>query len=94
MHEGNVALESAILVEAGFQDVVDCLLVVSAPEALRLQRAMLRDGAGEEQVRRRMEQQAAQQTLLQAADFVIINDGRPLLSQLTEFVHRFVIQEN
>lgn len=93
VHEGVVALESAILVEASFQDVVDCLLVVSAPEAIRLHRAIQRDGAGEEEIRRRMGQQATQQTLLQVADFVIINDGRPLQPQLEEFVRRFVIKE-
>ena len=90
----DVALESAILVEAGFQDVVDCLLVVTAPEELRLQRAMLRDGAGEEQVRRRMAQQAELQTLLQAADYIIVNDGRELQPQLVDFVRRFIKKEN
>lgn len=80
--EGDVLLESAILVEAGFQDVIDCLLAVSAPETLRLQRAMQRDGAGEEQIRERMAQQASEETTLQASDFVIINDGRDLLPQL------------
>ena len=90
---GDVALESAILVEAGFQDVLDRLLVVSAPEDLRLRRAMQRDEAGEEQIRSRMAQQATEEDLVSEADFVIINDGRDLLPQLEKFVRRYIKKE-
>ena len=40
-------IESAILFEAGFRDSVDSVIMVSAPEELRLARAMKRDGATE-----------------------------------------------
>ena len=77
------ALESAILLESGFGDLADHILLVTAPEELRLQRAMKRDSASAEQVRSRMAQQTSEEARLAAADSVIINDGRPLLPQLT-----------
>lgn len=82
---GDVALESAILVEAGFRDVVDCLLLVAAPEEMRLCRAMARDGATEQQVRERMGRQLPESEVAAVADFVVVNDGRELMSQLQEF---------
>jgi dephospho-CoA kinase len=90
---GVVAFESAILVEAGFRDVVDCLMVVSASEELRLQRAMERDGAEEKQIRDRMARQCSEAERLQAADFVVMNDGRDLMPQLEEFVHYYIYKD-
>ena len=52
-----VGLESAILYESGFDDVVDAVVAVYAPESLRLERAMKRDGATEIQIRARMSAQ-------------------------------------
>ena len=80
----HVAMESAILLEAGFDDVVDRILSVEAPVELRLQRAMQRDGATGEQVRHRMALQLADNERRDKAHAVILNDGRPLLPQLQE----------
>ena len=77
-----VLIESAILVEAGLADTVDAIIVVTAPEQLRLQRASMRDNADEQQVRARMDAQMPEPQLLTHADYVIVNDGRPLLPQL------------
>lgn len=85
-----VAIESAILLEAGFRDIVDCLVVVTAPMNLRIQRAMLRDGVGEEQVRQRMAQQISEQERLQAADYIINNDGRDLFPLLQILVEKYL----
>ena len=84
---GDVVMESAILVEAGFAKAVDCLVVVEAPLALRIQRAMARDGATEEQVRARVRHQMTAEQLRAYADIVIVNDGRDLLSQLSPIVN-------
>ena len=84
---GDVVMESAILVEAGFAKAVDCLVVVEAPLALRIQRAMARDGATEEQVRARVRHQMTAEQLRAYADIVVVNDGRDLLSQLSPIVN-------
>ena len=82
-----VGLESAILYESGFDDVVDHVVMVYAPEAVRLQRAMKRDNATEEQVRARMSAQMDDEEKRSKADFVLMNDGiMPLDVQLDDLV--------
>ncbi|MBR2988292.1 MAG: dephospho-CoA kinase, partial [Clostridia bacterium] len=44
-----VVLESAILFEAGLESRVDATVAVMAPEELRVERVMARDGATKEQ---------------------------------------------
>ena len=74
-HVGVVGLESAILYESGFDDVVDAVVMVYAPESLRLQRAMKRDQASEAQVRARMAAQMDDEEKRRRADYVVMNDG-------------------
>jgi len=81
-----VALESAILFESGFNKHVDKVLFVDAPEEVRIQRAIRRDTATEEQIRARMKMQQPEQHRIQA-DFIIDNsttDDTKLLEQLEE----------
>lgn len=86
--QGLVAFESAILLEAGFRDAVDSLLVVHAPTALRVQRVVQRDGFDEQHVRQRMAQQIDDATRLAAADYLVYNDGRPVLPQLQAIIQK------
>jgi dephospho-CoA kinase len=69
------AMESAILYEAGFEDTVDAVVMVYAPRALRLQRAMARDGATREQIERRMAAQMTDEEKRRRATYVVVNDG-------------------
>lgn len=85
-HEGLVAIESAILVEAGFTDVVDVLIAVEAPLDLRLQRVAQRDGATPTQTSARIRRQLEDEARRAAADYVIINDGRDFGPQLRIFI--------
>ncbi len=81
-----VVLESAILVEAGFMDVTDRLIVVEAPQQLRIRRAMARDGASRQQVLARINRQASDEERRAQADLVVTNDGRPIMPQLRFFM--------
>lgn len=84
-----VALESAILYESGFDDVVDSVLMVYAPKELRLKRAMLRDAASREQIEARMNAQMDDEEKRRKADFVVYNDGTlPLEEQLTSVINQ------
>ena len=83
-----VALESAILFESGFNEYVDYVLFVDAPEEVRLQRAIQRDTATEVQIRARMQMQHPELHRNQA-DFIIDNskaDDTSLLVRLTKIV--------
>lgn len=82
-----VAMESAILYESGFDCLADRVLMVYAPECVRLQRAMERDGVSAEAVRRRMRNQLPDEEKREKADFTLYNDGRmPVLPQILDIL--------
>lgn len=86
--ESIVALESAILYESGFNEYVDYVLFVDAPEEIRLKRAMQRDTAPEEKIRARMQMQHPELHRKQA-DIIIDNsteDDTKLLVQLEKWL--------
>ncbi len=63
-----------LLLEAGWEDAVDRILVVDAPESLQIERAVTRDGISVQQVEAIMATQTSRQARLEAADDVICND--------------------
>ena len=84
-----VGMESAILYEAGLSGTVDAVIMVYAPVELRIQRAMYRDGASEEQVRARIAAQMDDEEKRRRADFTVVNDGVQLLiPQLNRIVEQ------
>jgi dephospho-CoA kinase len=64
-----------LLVETGFTDLVDRILVVTADEQRRIQRVNARDGFRAEQVRSIMQAQASDEERDRLADDVIENSG-------------------
>ena len=92
-----VAQECALLFESGFQDTVDVTVEVYAPHDLRLQRAVQRDQATAEQIQARMAQQMDEDEKRSRADYVILNDGTDLdtqidqlLTQIEKYPHKIV----
>ncbi len=85
-HEGLVAIESAILIEAHFLEVADKVIVVEAPLPLRIERVIRRDNSTEEQVRSRIARQLSDEERRRVADLVIVNDGSDFSSQLSFFI--------
>lgn len=72
-------VESAILFESGLAEAVDVSITVSAPEHIRLIRAMRRDGATAEAVEARIRSQMGDGQREALAGHVIINDGQRLV---------------
>ncbi len=72
-------IESAILLESGFARYVDKIIVVTAPEEIRIRRCMVRDKADEEAIRRRIEAQMQEEERLRRADYVLHSDEKHLL---------------
>ncbi len=70
-----LALEAALLFESGGEAHVDLVVVVDAPEALRLARAAARDAVAPEAVAQRAARQAPPESYRRRADRVIENDG-------------------
>lgn len=78
-----VFLESAIIVGSPLEQMIDELWAVVADDALRLQRAMMRDGASEEAIRSRMAHQASQEALMARSRHSIHNNlAQPILPQI------------
>lgn len=71
--------EAALLFEVGADALVDRVVLVTAPDALRLARAMARDGVPESDVRARMARQMdpaeAERRTAAAAGTVVANDA-------------------
>lgn len=83
-----VFLEAAILYESGFNEFMNKVVAVTAPEEVRVQRAMKRDNATEQQVVNRIHSQMNQNELARMADYVVVNDNcLPLLPQVEALVN-------
>jgi dephospho-CoA kinase len=74
-----VVREAAILFESGSDKDCDAVIVVTAPEALRIARVQKRNSISEEEVRSRMNRQWPEEELVKRADAVIVNDDHHLV---------------
>ncbi|MDE6454240.1 MAG: dephospho-CoA kinase [Muribaculaceae bacterium] len=79
-----VFVECAILCESGLVDLTDEIWEVWAPDAVRIERVVRRNGLAEDDVRARIASQAVETAALNAQNpRIIINDGvSPLLPQV------------
>lgn len=87
-----VVMEAAVLVESGGHSSLDRLLVVNAPEELRIQRTVKRDGTSREAVLARMRNQATDRIRLAAAHWVIDNNDRDLVIPQVVAAHEALVK--
>lgn len=74
-----VYMECALLWESGFNRLVDCTVLVSAPDDVRLVRVMQRDHISEAKARQWMQLQMPEEEKKRRADIVITNiEGQPI----------------
>ena len=90
-----VLMESAILIENGGHRFMDHTIVVTAPKEIRLERAMMRDGAKREQIEARMAAQMNEEELIEFAHSIIVNNGtvetlRPQVAELYTYLDEVV----
>lgn len=85
-----VVLESAIILSKPvFDGLADAVVLVDAPEELRIQRVMQRDGATREEVLRRL---SAQSIPMEKVDVTLLNEGSP--EELSAAVERVFFDKN
>ena len=77
-------MESAILFESGADKLVDKVVVVTAPEEVRIQRVMKRDDITREKALQWIARQWPQEEVRLHADFEIVNDGKADLEKQIE----------
>lgn len=86
---GFVIFESALLLQKPLvRSCADRVLVVTAPETLRLERVMRRDNASAEMVRERMANQLSDKEMRAQADYVITADGKQALLPQIENIYK------
>jgi dephospho-CoA kinase len=88
-----VLKEAALFFESGSNTDMDYIIGVSAPEHLRLQRAMARDGADEASIRSRMAHQMPEEEKMKLCDFIIYNDEAHSLIEQVLHLHQTFIKE-
>jgi dephospho-CoA kinase len=77
--EPYILKEAAIMFESDSYKKVDKVIIVTAPDAIRIERSMKRDHASYEEVSSRMSKQMLQSEKEKLADYIINNDGSELL---------------
>jgi dephospho-CoA kinase len=81
--------ESALLFETGNYRSFDAVILVSAPEKIRMERVKERDQLTDEQVLSRFNAQMPEEEKMKLTDLVIYNDGNHLLvPQILELLKR------
>lgn len=84
---GLLWMESAIMFESGADRLVDRVVVVTAPEEVRIGRIMQRDGISREKALDWIHKQWPQDEVRRRADYEIVNDGQtPLEPQIEQLI--------
>ena len=82
-------VETAILYESGLDRMVDEVWEVTAPEEIRIRRAMRRDGSDYDRIKARVEAQGAASNGSHPRVFRIVNDGvEPVVPQISKLLGR------
>ena len=91
----DLIVESAILFEAGIDTLCDKIVVVEAPEEVRIERTINRDYQGQatpdiiNKVRARIRAQKTSAMHSQRPVLVVLNDGKSVLSRIVDLVCDF-----
>lgn len=80
--------EAALLFESGSYQYLDKIIVVTAPQQLRIERVMKRDNCTQEQVLARMSKQLPQEQKEVRADFLLHNIELPQLKEQVALLHQ------
>jgi len=81
-----VFLESAILFESGFDSLCERIVVVTAPEDIRVSRVVNRDQTNIDKVRARIRAQMNDTERSRRADLTVVNDGSQTIEELCQYI--------
>lgn len=86
-----VIKEAAILIESGQYKHLDKIILVSAPEDIRIQRVCERDQTDADRVRQRAAHQMPEEEKTRFADYIIHNDGKQALIPQVNRIHKSLL---
>ncbi len=69
-----VAIDAIALIESGISDRCTCTVAITAPDEVRVQRIMKREGISEEYARLRISAQKKEEWFREHCDYVLVND--------------------
>lgn len=70
-----VVVDAALLIECGYQDMLDVIVVITCSENIQIERIKSRDNCAENEAIERIKSQMSQYEKVKYADFVIDNSG-------------------
>lgn len=87
-----VVKEAALFFESGSDLDMDIMVGVSAPESLRLARAMQRDHVNEADIRKRMSNQMDETEKMERCDYIVFNDEQHSLIEQVVHLHQIFLK--
>lgn len=91
-HLSYVVKEAAIMLETDSKNSIDKVALVYAPQNLRIERVMARDGVDRAVVEARIAMQMPEEEKLKLADFIIYNDADHSLIEQVLHLHQQLIK--
>ena len=85
--------EAALIFETGLESFLDYVIGVTAPEALRIDRVMMRDQTSAENVLKRIRQQMDESEKMSRCDFVIVNDDSQAILPQVLHIHEMLLSK-
>lgn len=90
-HTAYAVREAALIFESGVSNSLDYVIGVSAPAPLRIKRVQTRDGIGEQDVIKRMNNQWDEELKMSRCDFLLFNDDEQLLIPQVVELHKQLV---
>ena len=85
--------EAALIFESGAQDLLDFVIGVYTPAAIRIERVIQRDHISREEILSRMKNQLEEDTKMGLCNFVITNDEKQLVIPQVMAIHENLITQ-
>ncbi len=90
-HSPYTLREAALLIESGSYQQLDRLILVTAPESIRIQRVQIRNQWSLEEIKARMAKQMPEDLKRSYAQYIIINDGQQSLIEQVLVIHQALL---
>jgi len=87
-----VIKEAAILIESKAYQQCNKIIVVTAPEKLRIERVALRDNLAPSEVAKRIKNQMTDVERLNYADYIVVNDGAAIVHEQLEKIYKELLE--
>lgn len=89
-----VLYESAIMFSSNSHQLMDKIILVTAPLELRIERAMKRDKLSREEILQRINNQLSDEEMMEKCHFIIYNDGKNDVEKQISRIHQEIVNSS